>query len=315
MTLQQLRYIVELSKHTSISATAQALFISQPSLSTAIREVEKEFHITLLERNRHGISFTPDGLEFLNHATHIIEDAASLRDHFHLDDAEQDANKVRLSISSQHYMFAVDALTSYLAEMVPGSTYDVTLREERTSQVLKDVMMRRSEIGLIFISNMTRKFMTRTLRRNGLSFTELELFSYPPAVFLKADHPLAKYKTLSLEQLNPYPYVQYTQGEDTYQFSEEIVMPDIKPQRMIHVTDRSTLFSIIKETDAYTVGTGILFHSLNDQFTAIPLKNPLDIMCVGWIKPDNASLSPEARNYIEQVQKALTAHRLNAGHV
>ena len=106
MTLQQLRYIVELSKHTSISATAQALFISQPSLSTAIREVEKEFHITLLERNRHGISFTPDGLEFLNHATHIIEDAASLRDHFHLDDAEQDASKVRLSISSQHYMFA-----------------------------------------------------------------------------------------------------------------------------------------------------------------------------------------------------------------
>lgn len=313
MTLQQLRYIVELSKHTSISATAQALFISQPSLSTAIREVEKEFHITLLERNRHGISFTPAGLEFLNHATHIIEDAASLRDHFHLDDTEQDASKVRLSISSQHYMFAVDALTSYLAEMVPGSTYDVTLREERTSQVLKDVMMRRSEIGLIFISNMTRKFMTRTLRRNGLSFTEL--FSYPPAVFLKADHPLAKYKTLSLEQLNPYPYVQYTQGEDTYQFSEEIVMPDIKPQHMIHVTDRSTLFSIIKETDAYTVSTGILFHSLNDQFTAIPLKNSLDIMCVGWIKPDNASLSPEARNYIEQVQKTLTAHRLNAGQV
>ena len=112
MTLQQLYYIVELSKHNSISAAAEALFIAQPSLSTTIKELEKEFHITILERNRHGITFTPEGLEFLNYANHIIEQTTNLREHFN--PHQPSKNKLRLSISSQHYMFAVDAFTDYL---------------------------------------------------------------------------------------------------------------------------------------------------------------------------------------------------------
>ena len=96
MTLQQLYYIVELSKHNSISAAAEALFIAQPSLSTTIKELEKEFHITILKRNRHGITFTPEGLEFLNYANHIIEQTINLREHFN--PHQPSKNKLRLSI-------------------------------------------------------------------------------------------------------------------------------------------------------------------------------------------------------------------------
>ena len=107
MTLQQLSYILELSKHNSISAAAQALNISQPSLSTAIRDLEKEFSLTLVERNRHGITFTPAGLEFLHYAGHILSHAAAMHDHFQTE-KRQDLPQI-LSISSQHYPFADEA--------------------------------------------------------------------------------------------------------------------------------------------------------------------------------------------------------------
>jgi DNA-binding transcriptional LysR family regulator len=302
MTLQQLFYIVELSKHNSISSAAQALFIAQPSLSTAIKELEKEFHITILERSRHGISFTPEGLEFLNYANHIIEQTTNLREHF--SPQQEKRKKLCLSISSQHYMFATDALTAYLHSITQIPRYTITLREGRTSQVIQDVITQRSQIGIIFISKMTQKFMERTLRKNGLEFTEL--FSYPPYVFMNTSHPLSKYKSLSIEQLIPYPYIQYTQGEDSYQFSEEIIIPDIKPEREINITDRSTLFSIIASTDAYTVGTGILFRDWKHwPIVSIPMKNPLDIMRVGWIKSQTTTLSPTARYYIKHLINTL----------
>lgn len=146
--------------------------------------------------------------------------------------------------------------------------------------------------------------MTRTLRKNRLKFTEL--FSYPPSVFLQANHPLAQYPSLSIDQLRPYPYIQYTQEEDSYQFAEEVVIPDIKPDREISTTDRSTLFSVIAATDAYTIGTGILFRDGRKwPIVSIPMKNPLDIMRVGWIKLQETPLPLAARAYIEQLEKTL----------
>ena len=176
-------------------------------------------------------------------------------------------------------MFAVDAFTDYLQTLAKKPQYAITFREGRTSQVIQDVVTQRSQIGIIFISKMTQKFMTRTLRKNRLKFTEL--FSYPPSVFLQANHPLAQYPSLSIDQLRPYPYIQYTQEEDSYQFAEEVVIPDIKPDREISTTDRSTLFSVIAATDAYTIGTGILFRDGRKwPIVSIPMKNPLDIMRV-----------------------------------
>ena len=72
MTLQQLKYVIELSKHNSISSAAQSLSISQPSLSMAVKELEEEFHITILNRNHRGVSFTAQGLDFgCCHKNHI----------------------------------------------------------------------------------------------------------------------------------------------------------------------------------------------------------------------------------------------------
>lgn len=157
MTLQQLSYILELSKHNSISAAAQAVNISQPSLSTAIRDLEKEFSLTLVERNRHGIMFTPAGLEFLHYAGHILSHAAAMHDHFQAE-KRQDLPQI-LSISSQHYPFADEAFIHALQHVQPGKSCVFTLREGRTSQVIHDVVTRESHLGILFLSHMNERFL------------------------------------------------------------------------------------------------------------------------------------------------------------
>lgn len=295
MTLQQLRYILELSKHNSISAAAQALNISQPSLSTAIRDLEKEFSLTLVERNRHGITFTPAGLEFLHYAGHILSHAAAMHDHFQAE-KRQDLPQI-LSISSQHYPFADEAFIHALQHVQPGKSCVFTLREGRTSQVIHDVVTRESHLGILFLSHMNERFLQDLFHKNKLEFTPLCAFT--PCLYVRSGHPLAACQHVVPSQFAEYPCVRFEQGHDKSQFSEELFLPNPASRQCIYVTDRSTLFSVIRSTDAYTIGTGHVAPSIiGRHIQAIPIENPLDTMTVGWIKIAVEPLPEEARHYI-----------------
>ena len=197
MTLQQLRYILELSRHNSISAAAHALNISQPSLSTAIKDLEKEFSLTLVERNRHGITFTPAGLEFLHYAGHILSHAEAMHDHFQAE-KKQDLPQV-LSISSQHYPFADEAFIHALQHVPPNAACTFTLREGRTSQVIHDVVTRESQLGILFLSHMNARFLKDLFHKNKLEFTPLcPQRPSPGRIFSRRSRPIQQ---LSLRPL------------------------------------------------------------------------------------------------------------------
>lgn len=295
MTLQQLSYILELSRHNSISAAAHALNISQPSLSTAIKDLEKEFSLTLVERNRHGITFTPAGLEFLHYAGHILSHAEAMHDHFQAE-KKQDLPQV-LSISSQHYPFADEAFIHALQHVPPNAACTFTLREGRTSQVIHDVVTRESQLGILFLSHMNARFLKDLFHKNKLEFTPLCAFT--PCLYVRSGHPLAEFSHVVPGQFSSYPCVRFEQGHDKSQFSEELLLPNRVSRQCIYVTDRSTLFSIIRATDAYTIGTGHAAPSIIGRHLAvIPIENPLDTMTVGWIKMAGEPLSEEASHYI-----------------
>ena len=215
MTLQQLRYILELSSHNSISAAAHALNISQPSLSTAIKDLEKEFSLTLVERNRHGITFTPAGLEFLHYAGHILSHAEAMHDHFQAE-KKQDLPQV-LSISSQHYPFADEAFIHALQHVPPNAACTFTLREGRTSQVIHDVVTRESQLGILFLSHMNARFLKDLFHKNKLEFTPLCAFT--PCLYVRSGHPLAEFSHVVPGQFSSYPCVRFEQGHDKSQFS------------------------------------------------------------------------------------------------
>lgn len=300
MTLQQLRYVVEVFHCGSITAAAQKLFISQPSLSKAVRELEEELGITIFERSRTGASFTAEGIELLTYAQSILEQAASMSAHF----AKKESDEVlRLSISSQHYIFLIDAMIDFLnQQLAQAPRYTVNIREGKTSQVISDVLEQRSQLGVLYVSNSTRHFMRQLLLKHGLEFHPLGEFS--SHVYLRASHPLAAEQMLSTAQLTPYPCVCYDQGGDSLNFSEEVDLPDMA--KSIYVTDRSTMLSIIRNTDAYTTGSGCLLpHIISPGIVTIPLRGGDDRMQVGWIRQKGAASPPELEQFIRLMEGSL----------
>lgn len=309
MTLQQLKYLVEIYKCGSITDAAHRLFIAQPSLSKAIKDLEEEFRIVILKRSRHGVSFTEDGMKFLQFAHRIIDTSVAMEQYFEA--AHDSQSTLHISISSQHYMFPVEALIQFINRISPSRRYTIRISEVRTTQVIKDVMNQTSQIGILYVSDFIQNYMYRLFENNDLQFTPF--YDFPPYVYLSKSHPLAKQQTITATQLAAYPCIRYEQGGDPYQFSEEFIIPQAKsnhaqPRQMIYVTDRSTLFSLLKHTLGYNVGTGCLIPRIaDDHIAAIPLdiEGADSTMKIGWLKRKNTVMSLEMEAYVQDMKDAL----------
>lgn len=301
MTLQQLRYLVKISKCQSITIAAQRLYIAQPSLSKSIKDLEKEFDITILERTRHGVSFTVEGLEFLDYAHRILEQVNGLHNYFN---QESINNRLTLTVSAQHYMFSIDALTKFVNRLKKSTDYTIVFNECRTSQVIDDVLLGQSQLGIIYLSRGTNKFMKRLLAQKGIEFTPLRQF--PPCVYLGHNHPLKDAKSLTIEDLQEYPYIKYYQGNDSYQYAEEVSVHGLQDNRTLVVSDRSTILRLLSCTDAFTIGCGCLLPDITkNRILSIPLEGAFDLINIGWIRLKNSNMTPAMMEYVELLEKSI----------
>ena len=298
MTLQQLEYVVEISRCNSISKAAQQLYMAQPSLSKAVSNLEEELGITIFERTSRGIQFTPQGLEFLGGAKQLLEQAETLRKSI----APRQEETARLTVSTQHYAFAARAFTLFIRSRREPA-FELHLREGRTSQIIADVYTRRSALGVLYLTGSTDRFFLRLLHERGLEFHQMATMA--PHVFLSKDHPLASLPAIPLEKLEPYPYVSFEQGEDSLNFAEEVLSPS-HALRKIFVMDRATMLSVLGETDGYSLGTGQLPQgSLSAHVVTRPVAGSQQPMRVGWIKAAHSLLSPEMEEYVQFLRQAL----------
>lgn len=303
MTLQQLKYIVEIYHCGSITEAARKLFVAQPSLSKVVKDLENEFGITILMRSRHGVSFTEDGMKFLRFAYRILDATDAMHAYFAQYEAEEE--HIDLSISSQHYMFPVDGLIRFVKNISAQTPYAIHIHEVRTSQVIQDVLTQVSQIGILYVSDIIQNYMYRLFEKNDLEFTPF--YDFPPYVYINKYHPLAGQKSISLAELQPYPYIRYEQGGDPAQFSEEFIIPEVYAKQTIFVTDRSTMFSFLSNTNAYNLGTGCLIASVvHDDLVSIPLKGQGGTMTIGWIKKKNMVMSQELQQYVCLMEQSLT---------
>lgn len=298
MTLQQLKYAIEIAKWGSINIAAKKLFITQPSLSNAIRELENEMNILIFERTNRGINLTVDGAEFLGYARQIIEQTELLeKRYFNAKPSTQ-----HFSMSTQHYAFAVNAFVDLIKEYdIDG--YEFELRETKTYEIIDDVKNLRSEIGILYINEFNSKVLNKIFKENNLKFTTL--FVAKPHVFISIMNPLARKKSVALEDLIDYPYLSFEQGEyNSFHFSEEI-LSTLSHQKSIRVSDRATLFNLLIGLNGYTISTGILSADLNgNDIIAVPLDVNEEIT-VGWISHKNISLSQLACNYLSALNRII----------
>lgn len=305
MTLQQIHYIIGVSESGSFNKAAENLYISQPSLTAAIKEVEKEFNISIFNRTSKGISLTQDGKEFIQYARQVYAQYENLLEKF----GTESKRKKKFSVSCQHYSFATKSFVE-LVKKFGTSEYEFSIYETKTLDVIENVAAQKSEIGVIYMSDFNRKAIKKILNANNLSFKKL--IDCKAYVYLWKNHPLAGKKSISLEELKDYPCLSFDQGgNSSFYFAEEILTENEYP-KTIKTSDRATNLNLMVGLNGYTLCSGIICEELNgSDFVAVPFKpddeNPNSIMEIGYILKKNIILSKTGEEYIEQLKAYLKA--------
>ena len=298
MTLKQLRYVTVIADTGNITEAAKRLFIAQPSLTSAVQELEKEYGIIIFKRNKKGIEVTPEGEEVLGYARQVLEQTDLIDERY----TGSNKGKTRFCVSSQHYSFAVEAFVELL-KRYGGDKYEFHMRETQTYDIIDDVAHLKSEIGILYMNRFNETVIKKTLRDNGLIFETL--FSAKPHVFVGKNSPLAQKERITLKDLKPYPRLSYEQGShNSFYFSEEI-LSTVDSDKELLVRDRATLFNLLIGMNGYTICSGVINEELNGpNIVARPLKVD-DYMEIGYILPSTIHPSSLTKAYIEILKDLL----------
>lgn len=298
MKLQQLRYVVKVAECGSITEASRRLFVSQPSITASIRDLENEMGVHIFERTNKGVIVSEEGETFLGYARQVL-DQADLLEGKYKGTSEQVPH---FSVSCQHYSFAVNAFVDVIREF-DAARYDFTLREEQTHEIIEDVAHMKSELGILYLSEHNREVIERMLAGNELVFEGL--FCATPHVFVCADHPLADHASVTLEDLEDYPFLSYEQGSyNSFYYSEELTST-FERRKNIRVRDRATLFNLVMGLNGYTVCSGVISHELNGPGI---ISIPLDVdeyMEIGIITRKNTTLTRYGQAYIDAIRQHI----------
>lgn len=294
MTLQQLQQIITIADSGSMNEAAKKMFISQPSLSAAVKELEKEIGISIFVRSDRGIVITPEGEEFLGYARQIIEQYQLLEKRY-----IEKKTKKKFSVSMQHYTFAVKAFVE-MVKKVGMEAYDFSIHETRTWDVIENVRYFKSELGVLYLNDYNAQIMQKMFKENGLEFTEL--FQCETYVYLWSGHPLANKKQISMKELEEYPCLAFDQGKNRAAYFAEEMKSTYDYKRIIHADDRATLLNLMVGLNAYTLCSGIICEELNGpDYRAIPLVET-EKMRIGYIKRKGARISTMGEIYIRELE-------------
>lgn len=296
MNLQQLKYALEVASKGSMNEAAKSLFISQPSLSNAIKELEKEVKNTLFIRTNRGITVTNEGAEFLGYARQVLQQFNMLEEKY----ISEKTAKQHFCISTQHYTFAANAFVELIKEF-GMSEYEFTLRETKTYEIIEDVKNLRSELGIIYLSNYNESVILKLLRERNITFSEL--FTAKPHVFINKRHPLSDKESINLDELEDYPCLSFEQGEyNSFYFSEEILSTR-SVKKIIKVSDRAAIVNFMIGLNGYTISSGVFPKYLHgDEIIAVPL-NVDEVIRVGTIKHSDVTLTRLGEIYLDALKR------------
>lgn len=296
MTLAQLRYAITVAASSSMNEAAKRLFISQPSLSAAVKELETEISIEIFRRSNRGISVTPEGKEFIGYARQVVEQYELIEAKYVI----KENTKKKFSVSAQHYTFAVNAFVETIKEFGMDE-YEFAIYETKTYAVVEDVKNFKSEIGILYLNDFNRKVLTKLFHEYELEFHEI--LKCGVYVYLSKQHPLADKEEIAMEELEPYPCLSFDQGDyNSFYFAEE-VLSAYEYKRLIKANDRATSLNLMVGLNGYTLCSGIICEELNGSaYCSVKLKSD-EVMSIGYLVKKGISISPLGQKYLEEIAK------------
>ena len=304
MTIQQLNYVITISEKGSLNKAAEVLYVTQPSLTSAVRELEKELGITLFNRGGKGVTLTNDGAEFIQYARQVVTQYDRLLEKY----GKGGNLRKKFGISCQHYSFAVKSFVE-MVKHFDTDEYEFAIRESKTRDVIEDVTTGKSEVGILYLSDFNRKAIGKFLKSSQLEFHPL--IKCEPYVYLWRGHPLAKKQSIRLEELRDYPCLSFEQGPSgAFYFAEEI-LSTYDYIRTIKATDRATMLNLMVGLNGYTLCSGIICEELNgSDYVAVAFEDEEEEVAagrmeIGYIVKENMILSQMAEKYIGELKKYL----------
>ena len=306
MTIQQLHYVITISETGSFNKAAEILYVAQPSLTSSIKELERELGISIFHRSGRGVTLTNDGVEFVLYARQLYQQYESILQKY----GKMGTLKKKFGISTQHYSFAVKSFVE-MVKKFNTAEYEFAIRETKTRDIIEDVSTGKSEIGIIYLSNFNRMAIKKLLHTKDLEFHELT--ACEAYVYLWKGHPLAKCESIRFEQLNEYPCLSFEQGDNSsFYFAEEILSTN-EYARTIKASDRATMLNLMIGLNGYTLCSGIICEELNgSDYIAVPFRyedsDITDKMEIGYITKKNMPLSRMGKLYIDEIKQYLTGY-------
>ena len=291
--------MITVAETGSITEAAKVLYISQPSLSEAIKEVEKQAKVTIFNRCRAGVALTTEGMEFLGYARQVVQQMELLEAKY-IDDRPE---KMRFCVSTQHYTFSANAFLE-LVKRFGQERYEFVLNETQTHQIIEDVRNRFSDLGILYLCKSNENVLTKAFEEYNLVFHEL--FTALPHVFLRKGHPLAKQDKVTLQELEPYPKLSFVQGAyESSNFAEKM-FSNIGSEKSIKVSDRAAIVNFMIGLDGYTISSGIFPKYLHGgEIVSVPLDEK-ETMRIGYLINSDRELSELGKIYIEALKKYKT---------
>ncbi len=307
MTIQQLKYTITIANQGSFNKASEVLYISQPSLTGAIKELEKELGITIFYRSGKGVTLTNEGVEFLAYARELYGQFENVLERY----GENGNRKKMFSVSTQHYTFAVKSFVE-LVKKLDTSEFEFAIREEQTQKIIDDVINMNSEIGILYLSSFNMPVIGKLLRQNHLEFHEL--ISCEAYVYLWKGHPLTHNERISFDELKNYPCLSFEQGSNGSMYFAEEILASYPYPRIIRATDRATMLNLMVGLNGYTLCSGVICEEMNgSDFIAVPFApdddHPGETMKVGYITKKNLLLSKVGRMYVEELKNTLNTEK------
>ncbi|WP_431804933.1 LysR family transcriptional regulator [Microbacterium sp. bgisy203] len=297
ISLQQLHYFIEVAAEGSISAAADLLYVSQPTVSAAMKDLETRVGRALLVRSARGVTLTAEGVEFLGYARQVVEQVALLEQRY----LGRPPSRRLLGVSTQHYSFAVDAFVR-MVKASGAAEYEFSLRETRTWEIIEDVRTLRSELGILYRNDFNRNVIDKLLRDSGLAFRPL--FFAEPHIFISRKNPLAARDRVTLDDLADLPRLTFDQGANNSFFLSEEILSTLSSAREIRVSDRATIFNLMIGLGGYTISSGIISDDLDPEIVAVPLAVDERIE-IGWIGHSAIPLTDQAQRYLAEVRTVV----------
>lgn len=300
MNIQQLRYVVAIANSGTFREAAEKMYVSQPSLSISVRDLEKELGFKIFRRTSSGTFLTRRGMEFYEKAQELVKGFDIFQNQY----ANPEEEKDEFSIASQHYDFLPPTITAFSQQYPEYKNFRIF--ESTTVQILDEVAQGHSEIGIIYLNNQNQKGIMQRVEKLGLEV--IELIPFQTHIYLREGHPLAKKKELVMEDLVDLPTVRFTQEKDEYLYYSENFVDTSASSQMFNVTDRATLNGILERTNAYATGSGFLDSDSVNGITVIPLNDNLNNRMV-YVKREEVDLSQAGTLFVEIMQEYFDQKR------